>query len=237
MTGENKRFALYWAPPEESPLGRFGSGWLGRNAAGCPAGPRPELVGWSVVELEQIVTTPRRYGFHATLKPPFRLAAGQEPDDLENAVAEMAASLQPVELPGFDIAPLGRFIALRPCEDTAALNALAHDCVQGIDRFRATPGDTELAKRRAAGLSERQDRYLRRWGYPYLFEEFRFHLTLTGPMEAGPQARLAAGLNEIAGQALGPAQLGDLSLFVEPEPGARLLLKRRFPLGGEAGRA
>jgi hypothetical protein len=32
----------------------------------------------------------------------------------------------------------------------------------------------------AAGLNQSQVANLDRWGYPYLFADFRFHMTLTG---------------------------------------------------------
>ena len=57
---------------------------------------------------------------------------------------------------------------------------MAGACVRDLDEFRAPAGEAELARRRKAGLSARQEALLTQWGYPYVFEEFRFHLTLSG---------------------------------------------------------
>ena len=49
--------------------------------------------------------------------------------------------------------------------------------------FARPPGAAELERRRKAGLSAAQEKMLLRWGYPYVLDEFRFHLTLTGRLQ------------------------------------------------------
>jgi hypothetical protein len=124
--------------------------------------------------------TPRKYGFHGTLKPPFRLAEGTDAAGLHEAVSLMAANCVPAQSDGLALTALGRFLALTPVGDVSGIARVAATCVEALDAFRAPPGEAELERRRKARLSERQEALLQRWGYPYVMEEFRFHLTLTG---------------------------------------------------------
>lgn len=171
------RFAIYYLPPQGSALATFGAEWLGWDVhAGC-AVPQPGLPG-----LDDITMTPAKYGFHGTLKPPFRLADGTDRAGLQAATADLTASLAPVQAGGLQLARLGRFLALVPAGDTSGIGRVAAACVEGLDRFRAPATQDELARRRKSGLSPEQDALLTRWGYPYVMTQFRFHLTLTGPL-------------------------------------------------------
>lgn len=173
------RHAIYWAPPAGSDLARFGTSWLGWDA---DAGEAP-LASAALRGAASITAEPRRYGFHATLKPPFRLAAGKEADALDQAAAELAASIAPFTAPPLRPARMGDRIALLPSQASQALDQLAARVVTELDLFRAPPGAAELDKRRAVGLSVRQEAMLTRWGYPFVLDEFRFHLTLTGKLD------------------------------------------------------
>lgn len=171
------RFAIYYLPPQGSALAAFGAEWLGWDGhAGCRV-PQPALPG-----LDDITMTPVKYGFHATLKPPFRLAEGTDRAGLERAIADLAATLAPVQADGLQLARLGRFLALVPTGDTSGINHVAAACVEGLDRFRAPATPDELARRRKSGLNPAQDALLTRWGYPYVMDQFRFHMTLTGAL-------------------------------------------------------
>ncbi len=124
--------------------------------------------------------TPRKYGFHGTLKPPFRLAEGRAFHDLSSSVTALARQIEPAVCDGLDLTVLGSFLALTPRGETHNLRAVADACVREIDAYRAPPSEAELARRRKSGLSPRQDALLQQWGYPYVMEEFRFHMTLSG---------------------------------------------------------
>lgn len=175
------RYAIYWAP-EPGPLSALAAGWLGWDPV---AGVRPAspAVGPLPRPVEAITRTPRRYGFHGTIKPPFRLVPGQDAGRLHAATEALCARLAPVTLPGLSLNRLGGFLALTPEGDTTALAALAAEVVAGLDPFRAPPDAAEIARRRPDLLTERQRANLDRWGYPYVMEEFRFHLTLSGELD------------------------------------------------------
>ncbi|GAB6051929.1 DUF1045 domain-containing protein [Magnetospira thiophila] len=227
------RYALYFAPEADSALGRFGNSWLGFDPASGEDLARPDLPGLDTEELQKITVAPARYGFHGTLKPPFVLQVGTTVEDLEAAIQQLAATLGPFEIPALKIIALGSFIALVPDPEPLALTALAASCVKELDPLRAPLSAAALERRRMAGLTPRQDAFLRRWGYPYVLEEFRFHLTLTGPLPVDQRAPLQERL-EAATQTFArtPYLVRDICLFGDPGNGARFRLLKRFPFQG-----
>src|SRR5271163_1509402 len=90
MTGDSGRYAIYFAPDPGSALARVGAEWLGYDVAAGASVPQPQISGISSVRLYEITEEPRRYGFHATLKPPFALAEGTAAGELDEAVAALA---------------------------------------------------------------------------------------------------------------------------------------------------
>lgn len=228
MTGP--RCAIYWAPPAASPLWAFGAAWLGRDAeTGEVLAPAPE---WGDPAAHAAATAePRRYGLHATLKPPFRLAAGHTRDDLVAALGRFAAAATPVASPPLVLRRLGRFLALVPDGPAPAIRDLAARLVDAFDGFRAPAPPEELAKRRRHGLSPAQEANLARWGYPYVMDEFRFHVTLSGAHDAATLDRLEAVLApRVAEFGTHDLAIAELALFEQQDAGAPFRLTRRIPL-------
>ena len=174
----NPRYAIYYAPERGSLLWTKASAWLGRDAYDGRALERPPVPGLESLDLTALTADPRGYGFHATLKAPFELAADRSEAELLAFAADFARRQHAFEAA---IAPaaLGRFLAFRLQDPTPAMDALAEACVKEFDAFRAPMSDFDLARRRKAQLSPVQDERLVRWGYPYIFDDFRFHMTLT----------------------------------------------------------
>jgi hypothetical protein len=167
----------------------------------------------------------RRYGFHATLKPPFRLAEGCSPEDLDAAVARFAAENASAMIPLLSLARLSGFFALVPGAEAPGLHALADEVVRAFDSFRDPPTDAELGRRNPALLTPRQRELLDQWGYPYVLDEFRFHLTLTDRIPEGRQADVRRALNDWFAPLLGASVAVDaLAVFTEHEPGAPFTL-------------
>ena len=214
-----KRYALYFAPSDAG-LWRAGSDWLGWDAVtGRPVG-QPTIPG-----LAAATAAPRKYGFHATLKAPFRLAEGASPEALRAALVVLAARLSPVPLPGLAVTRLGQFLALCPQPGAPGLEQLAADVVTGFEPFRAPLTTAEIARRNPERLSPRQNQLLRDFGYPYVFEEFRFHLSLTGDLEPDEIARLAPLAQAFFAPHLArPVMLDRLCLFGEDDTGRFHLL-------------
>lgn len=223
------RYAIYYAPPAEADWSRFSASWLGWDMEAGRSLPHPEGTG---LDLAAITAVPRKYGLHATLKPPMRLAEGQTQVGLETACAELAAAQKPVTLDGLHLARLGRFLALRPTGDETALNALAAACVTELDQFRAPPAEAELQRRRAAGLSPEQDKNLSLWGYPYVLEQFRFHITLTGKLPKPDLPAVEAALeSQLIPMLPAPLMIRDIALAGEA-PDGRFHLIHRYALSG-----
>lgn len=230
------RFAIYFAPPEDSALWAFGNGWLGRDAATGEPRQRPAIPGFDAGRLEAMTRTAAGYGFHATLKPPFALAKGRTPEDLDVAARDFAAARGPLEAPPLELASLDGFVALRPAAPCGPLDRLAADCVSEFDPFRAAPSDTEIARRRENGLTPTQDRLLMDWGYPYVFEEWRFHMTLTCRLSDGERRALMAALApRVAPLCSEPLVIGSVCLFRQEDRASPFRLSARYPLGGGAG--
>jgi putative phosphonate metabolism protein len=219
-----RRQAIYFAPPAGSALARFGAGWLGWDAEAGAAVAGPVVPGRAA-----LVAGPRRYGFHATLKPPFRLAEGVDAAGLDAAVAAVAAGFGRFEV-RLRLGWLGGFLALVPAGEAEDVAALAAACVTRLDRFRAPPGAAELA-RRGAGLDAVEAANLARWGYPWVLERFRFHMTLTGPVpQAGRAAAEAALAPLVAPLLAAPVPVVDVCRFGEGADGMFRVI-RRYRLG------
>lgn len=220
------RYAVFYAPPKGSDLAAFGAAWLGWDAEARADAAHP-MEACGGVAVAEITATPRKYGFHGTLKPPFRLADGTDAAGLSAAVADLAVRIAAFEAPPLRCARLGKFCALVPSADSAPLAALAGACVTQLDRFRAPATETELAKRRANGLTPAQDALLERWGYPYVLEEFRFHLTLTGPLPDDAAEEVHAGLTALTRSLCQtPFAVGEICLFGEAPDGRFHILER-----------
>ncbi|GIL37991.1 DUF1045 domain-containing protein [Roseiterribacter gracilis] len=215
----DSRFAIYVVPHADSPLGRIGHGLLAADEA-------PSL-GLDASWYAARSVDARRYGFHATLKSPFRLQGDY--DALEAAIAALAARHAPIRDVQLSLSELHGFLALRPAAPSLALDALAAACVRDLDRFRRPADAAELEKRRAAGLTARQEENLQRYGYPYVLDDFRFHLTLSDRLPDDERALLKGRLTS----AFDACRLDvvDLALCIEEAPGAQLMLVRRFVLG------
>jgi putative phosphonate metabolism protein len=219
------RFAIYYVPPD-GPLAEFGATWLGWDVL-----TGREVVQFDLPGLHDITLTPRKYGFHGTLKPPFRLAEGETRAGLEGAAAALAARLAPAHCEGLQLSQLGAFLALTPHGDLGGLRRVAEACVRDLDAFRAPATEAELARRRKAGLTERQEALLTQWGYPYVFEEFRLHLTLSGRLSEEEAAAWATTTQAQLPSLPAPFALDQIALCGEREDG-RFELLHRYTLSG-----
>lgn len=219
------RVAAYYTPEVSDPLWKAGCSWLGRDAETAAAVRQP-----NVREIAEITREPAGYGFHGTLKPPFRLLTSYAA--LREEMEALAASLHAFDLPQLAVADVSGFLALRETEPCPALQALADACVERLDGHRAPADAAELARRRAGGrLDAPQDAMLVRWGYPYVFETWFFHMTLTRRLSAGERdVVMPAAEGHFASALTIPRRVDAISLFTQAEAGAPFLAAERFPL-------
>ncbi|WLB55010.1 DUF1045 domain-containing protein [Bradyrhizobium sp. 521_C7_N1_3] len=201
------RYAIYFAAGADSALTRFGAELLGYDVYTGDEVPFPADASRVAPDWRDVTADPRKYGFHGTLKAPMALAPGRTEAELVAACAAFAGKARPMPSIRPVVDSISGFIAVIPTEPVGALQQLAADCVREFDDFRAPMTAEDRARRKPDKLTERQRDYLDRWGYPYVMEEFRFHMTLTGRLDAerrGPilemlRARFAAlGLDTLA---------------------------------------
>jgi putative phosphonate metabolism protein len=215
------RYAVYFAPANDSPWWEFGSRWLGRDEFQDINRVQASLAQIGPAELRDITAQPRRYGFHATLKAPFRLRDGYSLENLTTRMQALSTRLKPVVLGPMQASILGDFVALVPSSGPDELMALAAACVTDLDDLRAPLIEADLARRRIEHLDPRELELLQQYGYPYVLERFRFHLTLSGPVPQATAQRVLMAVAEPLAQlnASTPLVLDRLCLFVEPAPG------------------
>jgi putative phosphonate metabolism protein len=201
------RYAIYFAAGSDSALTRFGAELLGYDAYTGNELPFPADASRLAPDWRDVTADPRKYGFHATLKAPMALASDRREVELVAACATFAGRARAIPVIRPVVDSISGFIAVIPAEPVGELQQLAADCARDFDSFRAPLSAEDRARRKPEKLSERQRHYLDRWGYPYVMEEFRFHMTLTGRLDVerrGPilemlQRRFAAlGLKTLA---------------------------------------
>jgi putative phosphonate metabolism protein len=221
------RYALYCLPAPGSRLEAFGRSVLGYDTVSGTPVPHPE----GLNDLAAITAGARTYGFHATLKAPLRLAESATEAGLIAAARDLAAAHPPVAVGPLTVAALGAFLALVPDAPPPALGLLAAECVAALDPFRAPLTEAERAKRRPERLDPRGRALLDRWGYPYVFEAFRFHMTLTDALPEADRDAWHRRLSE-AYAASGPEPLviDALGLLTQDGAGPFRLLAR-LPFG------
>lgn len=206
------RHAVYYTPPEDDPLTLAAEAWLGRSVFGRTVAGR--------FGDDDLVAAPRRYGFHGTLKAPFRLREGATHDDLVDRFTTFCAEHRPFTIHALELARLGPFFALIPAAPVPALETLAGDAVEAFEPLRSPLSPAELARRNPDRLTVRQKQHLENWGYPYVLDEFRFHLTLTGPVAEDQAGVVERQLSEHFSAHLGkPRSFNTCGLFVEPGDG------------------
>jgi hypothetical protein len=73
---------------------------------------------------------------------------------------------------------------------------------------------------------------LARWGYPWVFDRFRFHMTLTGALPPAEAAAVLAALGPTLAPLLAqPVPVGAICHFAEGADG-RFRVLGRYPLSG-----
>jgi hypothetical protein len=230
------RYAVYLAPPPESALWRFGSAVVGRDAASGEAQSGFAPDGFDAATWRSMTTEPRRYGFHATIKAPFRLADEASLSDLSAALADLAHAERPfaagrLAVSTLTLAEAGGFVALAPPTPSADIARLEERVVRGLDGFRAPLTDAERARRDPARLTARQRETFEHWGYPYALADFRLHFTLTNALDESEWIAKSLA-REFERRVADPTLVVDaLALFVQ-RPDGDFVIDQRFPLGG-----
>jgi len=225
------RYSIYFVPAPQTSLAAFGAHAIGYDVAIGAEVPFHDDNAFRALGPAAWTESPARYGFHATLKAPFELAEGATEEGLDEAVSVLARAIAPVQLGKLAVTSLGGFIALTPSGDTSDVDALAAACVEALEAFRAPLRAEDRDRRLAARLTDRQAGNLDRWGYPYVFEEFRFHMTLTGRIEdASHRGRVRETLAALYNSIDVPYRVDALTICRQPDRGSRFAVLSRHPL-------
>lgn len=221
------RFAIYYAPEPNSRLHQLGSHWLGFDAFSRQKIEQPEEA-----FLRGKTEGAMRYGLHATLKAPFYLRAGKTEMHVIQEARQLATLAVPVTVDSLIISEIDGFLALVPAQQSSYIDNLAASCVRHFDHLRLPPDASELARRHESGLTTLQSQYLAEWGYPYVFGEFRFHMTLTNKLRgeelSATKALAETYFAEITGKTL---TIQSVSIFVEPVLGGQFHIVEQISLG------
>jgi putative phosphonate metabolism protein len=238
MLAAGGRIAIYAAPRPEDPLWAFGSSVIGYDAASGKPVSRPPPLEVALEHWAALTADPRHYGFHATLKAPFRLAENAKPQHLSEAVRGFCEGGQALNPFALEVRMIGDFLALVPVFAPDDLDSFAASVVTSFDGFRAPLSLDERDRRLAAGLSRRQIGNLDKWGYPYVLEDFRFHMSLTGKVrDEGLRHEMQEALAERIHRETGGAAfaLDALVLFTQKARGEAFRVHERHAING--GRA
>lgn len=230
------RYAIYYAPEPDSALDTFGQTWLGHRGADALAAAIGKESKVSVARIGQLTESPRRYGFHGTLKPPFELNVANRAEGLLQAAHVFARSRGPIDLPPLELAVIGKFIALTPVAESAALERLAAACVRAFEGFRTPLSKQQEEDYKLNKLTVHQEQMLEHWGYPYVMEEFRFHISLTDRIDDDDERQAVMDLltkfaQPVVGQAI---RIRDLVVFSQDGIGSPMKPLERIPFGRAA---
>jgi putative phosphonate metabolism protein len=225
------RYAIYYVAASGSDLDRFGAQLLGYDACGGEHLPFPDGITQSVPDWRDLTRDPRKYGFHATLKAPLSLAPRKTESEFLAACESFAATPRPIPVIRPVVNSISGFIAVVPAQPSAELERLAADCVREFDSFRAPLTAEDRARRNPSALTPRQCDYLDRWGYPYVMEDFRFHMTLTGRLDAARRDSVMAMLrNRFSAIGLQTLAIDRIALFRQDDANSRFRILDQFVL-------
>jgi putative phosphonate metabolism protein len=225
------RYAIYYTAPQGSDLDRFGAQHLGYDAWTGDELPFPPDVAEAVAGWRELTQDPRKYGFHGTLKAPMVLEGSRGERELLTACAEFANTPRRIPVIKPVVQSISGFIAVVPAEPLSDLQQLAADCVTAFDDFRAALTDEERARRNPSKLTARQCGYLDRWGYPYVMDEFRFHMTLTGRLDATRREPVLALLQDRFAQLrIERLAIDRIALFKQDNAAARFRIIAQWQL-------
>lgn len=227
------RYAVYYAPDPDSPLDALGKAWLGRDMEGKKTELLNSVPNFDPDRISELTRSPKQYGFHGTLKPPFELPPTATLQSLLRTAQIFAQELSPVEIPPLELAVIGKFIALSPVSQSVELEKLAAACVRAFEGFREPLTDDQIQGYRANKLTVHQEQMLEHWGYPYVMEEFRFHMSLTDRIDnENERESLMKALETLAQPVLGKSiSVRHICLFKQENRDADMVAIERIPFG------
>ncbi|MBX4969430.1 hypothetical protein ABID08_000120 [Rhizobium binae] len=231
------RYAICFTPPASDPLSLVAANWLGRNVFSGDMLEPPAVRGLGIHEIAFHTAVPRRYGFHGVLKAPFHLSGDMSESQLLRDLMRFAGTLAPFQISRLEIARLGSFYSLMPSAPCEQIEYLASAIVQEFDRYRAPLSEADIERSDPDGLSAAQFANLHRWGNPYVMDEFRFHMPVTGSINAIDMPRIESALRTIFAPVLKePVMVSNVALMIEEGTGGPFRVHSLHPMGKVSAR-
>ena len=231
------RYAICFTPPASDPLSLVAANWLGRNVFSGDMLEPPAVRGLGIHEIAFHTAVPRRYGFHGVLKGPFHLSADMSQPQLLRDLMRYAGTFAPFQISRLEIARLGSFYSLMPSAPCEQIQYLASAIVQEFDRYRAPLSEADIERSDPDGLSAAQFANLHRWGNPYVMDEFRFHMPVTGSINAIDMPRIEPALRTIFEPVLKePVMVSNVALMIEEGAGGPFRVHSLHPMGKVSAR-
>ncbi|ANM05459.1 hypothetical protein AMC78_CH03395 [Rhizobium phaseoli] len=231
------RYAICFTPPASDPLSPVAANWLGRNVFSGDMLEPPAVRGLGIHEIAFHTAVPRRYGFHGVLKAPFHLSGDMSESQLLRDLMRFAGTFAPFQISRLEIARLGSFYSLMPSAPCEQIQYLASAIVQEFDRYRAPLSEADIERSDPDGLSAAQFANLHRWGNPYVMDEFRFHMPVTGSINAIDMPRIEMALRTIFEPVLRePVMVSNVALMIEEGTGGPFRVHSLHPMGKVSAR-
>ncbi|MBX4941351.1 DUF1045 domain-containing protein [Rhizobium binae] len=231
------RYAICFTPPASDPLSLVAANWLGRNVFSGDMLEPPAVRGLGIHEIAFHTAVPRRYGFHGVLKAPFHLSGDMSESQLLRDLMRFAGTLAPFQISRLEIARLGSFYSLMPSAPCEQIEYLASAIVQEFDRYRAPLSEADIERSDPDGLSAAQFANLHRWGNPYVMDEFRFHMPVTGSINAIDMPRIESALRTVFEPVLKePVMVSNVALMIEEGTGGPFRVHSLHPMGKVSAR-
>jgi hypothetical protein len=226
-----ERYAIYWAPDAGSALAEFGARWLGGDPETGTRVPARQGFGLDDNLVETATFSPRRYGLHATIKAPFRMAPGRSESELAEALAAFCARRRRVRSGPLKLHRFSRYLALVPSSRRAEIEWLEAECVTSFDRFRAPLSEADRT-RRGGAMSPLETAQFEQFGYPHILSLFFCHVTLAGPLAEPELVNVESALTPaVAPFTQDDFVMNGLCLFGDPGGDGLFRIVGRFPFG------
>jgi uncharacterized protein DUF1045 len=225
------RYAIFYTPQPGTALSAFGRSWFGRANDGATLEAFSDS-GLSAAFTRLPTAVARYSGLHAVFKQPFALKTDIAAEALKTRLVSFAQRRKPVATGPLTLSRAGRFLVLRPVRPAPALDWLAAQCVTTFDSFAAPMSDADREERGAPHHNDYQRLLLESYGDTNVLNEYRFHITLTGPLDNGHLERVAQALWPVIEDICAEGVTVDaLSLFGDPGGRTPLRLIGRHRLG------
>jgi hypothetical protein len=231
------RYAICFTPSASDPLTLAAANWLGRNVYSGEMVEPPSVRGLGIHEIAFHTAVPRRYGFNATLKAPFRLAEQVSESAMLRDLMRFSGTMKPFDIPRLEVKRLGNAFGLVPSEPCPQIDMLASSVVQAFDPYRAPLLEAEIERSNPDSLSAVQFVNFYRWGNPYVLDEFRFQMMLTGTVSAADMPRMEKVLRDFFEPVLSVSvPVANIALMIEEGSGGPFRVHSLHPMGKVSAR-